>query len=82
MTDIKAFHTPMSPQMCRLKELLTGEASDAMNGLVRHNDFTRVKPDIWAYTQDDILKCKDIDDLPADWRKLADILIKKYKLDK
>ena len=78
----KYFHSAYAPQFHRLKEIMTGQASDFMNGIDRRNDFAKVMPDIFAYTQDDVIKCQDIDDLPADWRKLADILIRKYKLDK
>lgn len=75
---IEVFHEASSPQLCRLKEEMTGQASDYAIGLDRKNDFAKVLPDVFAYTQDDVLKCQDIDDLPSDWRKLADMLIKKY----
>lgn len=76
----KWYHDAMSPQFSKLKELLTGEASDFISGYDRHNSFAKVMPDIFKYTQDDVLKCQDIDDLPDDWRRLADMLIKDYKL--
>jgi len=79
--NYKYFHSAGSPQFCRLKELLTGEASDYTSGYDRKNDFAKIMPDIFKYTQDDVIKCQDIDDMPDDWRKLADILIRKYKLD-
>lgn len=76
------FHDAMSPQFSRLKELLTGEASDFLSGYDRKNSFAKVMPDIFKYTQDDVLKCQDIDDMPEDWRKLAYMLIEDYKLYK
>lgn len=79
--NFKFFHSAGAPQFCRLKELLTGEASDFISGVNRRNDFAKVMPDIFTYTQEDVLRCQDIDDLPDDWRKLADMLIRKYKLD-
>jgi hypothetical protein len=79
--NYKYFHSAGAPQFCRLKELLTGEASDFLSGIDRRNEFAKVMPDIFTYTQDDVLKCQDIDDLPDDWRRLADVLIRKYKLD-
>jgi hypothetical protein len=36
--------------------------------------------DIDAFTQDDVLGCRNIDDLPAGWRALADKCIAEYDI--
>lgn len=67
-----------SPYWSRLKEAMCGEVSDRMIGYKSLADDMNI--DIMSFTQDDVLICKSIDDLPKDWRKLADKCIDAYNI--
>lgn len=67
-----------SPWWCRVKEAVCGEVSDKIIGYSSLADDMDI--DIEAFTQDDMLKCTDIDELPADWRRLAEKCIDHYDL--
>ena len=67
-----------SPYWSRLKEAMCGEVSDRLIGYKSLADGMDI--DIFSFTQDDVLKCKSIDDLPDDWRKLADKCIDVYNI--
>ena len=67
-----------SPYWSRLKEAVCGEVSDRIMGYGSLADDMDI--DIFSFTQDDVLKCKSIDDLPSDWRKLADACIEAYDI--
>ena len=71
-------YSDSSPWWCRVKEAVCGEVSDMIMGYGSLADDMGI--DIEAFTQDDMLKCKDIDDLPADWRRLAEKCIDHYDL--
>lgn len=67
-----------SPYWSRLKEAMCGEVSDRLIGYKSLADDMDI--DIFSFTQDDVLKCKDINDLPAGWKALADKCIKAYNI--
>ena len=67
-----------SPYWCRLKEAMCGEVSDRIIGYKSLADDMDI--DIMTFTQDDVMKCRNIDDLPKDWRRLADKCIEVYEL--
>lgn len=67
-----------SPWWCRVKEAVCGEISDRNIGYKSLADGMDI--DTMAFTQDDVLMCRDIDDLPQDWRKLADKCIDHYDI--
>ena len=67
-----------SPYWSKLKEAICGEISDRLIGYKSLADGMDI--DIFSFTQDDVLKCKDINDLPTDWRRLADLCITEYDI--
>lgn len=67
-----------SPYWSRLKEAVCGEVSDRLAGYKSLADDMDI--DIDAFTQDDVLRCRNIDDLPAGWRALADKCIAVYDI--
>lgn len=67
-----------SPYWSRLKGAVCGEVSDRLMGYSSLADDMEI--DIFSFTQDDVLKCKSIDDLPDDWRRLADKCIEAYNI--
>ena len=68
----------ISPYWSRLKEAMCGEVSDRLIGYNSLADGMDI--DIASFTQNDVLMCKDIEDLPKDWRRLADKCIEVYEL--
>lgn len=69
-----------SPYWSRLKEAMCGEVSNRLEGIGDYELAEAINPDIFAFTQEDVLRCPDINDLPKDWRKMADACIEKYKI--
>lgn len=67
-----------SPYWSRVKEAVCGEVSDRIMGYSSLADDMDI--DIVSFTQDDMLMCRDIDKLPDDWRKLADMCIDRYNI--
>lgn len=67
-----------SPWWSRVKEAVCGEISDRKIGYKSLADGMDI--DTMSFTQDDMLMCRDIDDLPKDWRRLADICIDHYNI--
>lgn len=67
-----------SPFWSKVKEAVCGEISDRAVGYRSLADGMDI--DIVNFTQDDMLMCRDIDDLPSDWRKLAEKCIKHYNI--
>ena len=67
-----------SPYFSRLKEAMCGEVSDRLMGYKSLADDMDI--DIFSFTQDDVLKCKKLDDMPNDWRRLAEKCIKAYNI--
>ena len=67
-----------SPWWCRVKEAVCGEISDRNIGYKSLADGVDI--DIVSFTQDDVMNCLDINDLPDDWRRLAERCIEVYNI--
>ena len=67
-----------SPYWSRVKEAVCGEVSDRIIGYSSLADGMDI--DIVSFTQDDVMMCRNIDDLPSDWRRLADKCIEEYDI--
>jgi hypothetical protein len=77
---VKDLYNTDSPYWCWLKEEMLGEVSNRLNRIGDYELAEKYQPDIFSFTQEDVMQCTDIDDLPADWRKLADACIEKYNI--
>ncbi len=76
----KELYKGSSPYWSHLKEAMCGEVSNLM---IRKYDYRlaeKYKPDILSFSQMDVMKCTSIEDLPDDWRKLAEACIEKYDI--
>ena len=69
-----------SPYWSYLKEVMCGEVSNRLEQIGDHELADEYLPDIFSFTQEDVVNCLNIDYLPEDWRKLADACIKKYNI--
>lgn len=67
-----------SPYWSRLKEAVCGEISDRNIGYKSLADGMDI--DTMSFTQDDMLMCRNIKDLPEDWYKLAEMCIDYYDI--
>lgn len=67
-----------SPYWSKLKEAMCGEVSDYVVGYSTLLDD--IKVNYKDFTQDDVLMCTDINDLPDDWRELADACIEAFEI--
>ena len=67
-----------SPYWSRLKEAMCGEVSDLIIGYKSLADDMDI--DTVSFTQNDVLMCLNIDNLPKDWRRLADKCIDHYNI--
>ncbi len=79
-TDISNMYQGTSPYWCRLKELMLGEVSNRLNQIGDYELAEKFKPDIFSFTQEDVMKCANIKHLPTDWKHFAFACMKKYDL--
>lgn len=77
---MEKLYAGISPLWCYLKEAMCGEVSNRLAQIGDYELAEKYQPDIFSFTQEDVMRCTDIDDLPADWRKLADACIEKYNI--
>lgn len=75
---MKNYYKGNSPYWSRLKEVMCGEVSNRLQGIGDYELAEKYRPDIFRFTQLEVMQCTDIGDLPDDWRALADACIKKY----
>ena len=74
------YYASGSPYWSYLKEAMCGEVSNRIEGIGDYELALKYNPNIFSFTQEDVMKCTDINDLPDDWRKLADACIEKYNI--
>lgn len=66
------------PMRSYLFEEMFGEIHNRMYNIGDHEVADRCMPDIFAFTEDDVINCLRFDELPDDWQKFALACIEKY----
>ena len=70
--------TKPGPIWCLLMEVASGEISNYKIGMYDYELAKKYRPDIFRFTEDDLLRCEKVDDIPEDWLKYLYACIEKY----
>ena len=66
------------PFRCGLFEVMFGEISNYHIRMYDYELAKKYKPDIFTFTENDVLMCHRFVDLPEDWQRYALACIEKY----
>lgn len=66
------------PYRSRLFEAMFGEIHNRMYGVGEHDLADLYVPDIISFTENDVIRCMHLYDLPDDWQEYACACIDKY----
>ena len=76
--DKGSFYFEHEPYRCGLFEVMFGEIS---NYMIHKYDYALAKqfhPDIFTFTQEDVIACQHFYNIPEDWQQYALACIEKY----